>query len=134
MKNITELRIGNYINIHGGGDDTFYKPNQPRYLAVVTALDRTGFINWNILDKMPVYLHKSSEPILITVDWLLKLGFSKDPEINYRWYYKDNSLAYDVDDNRIRISDSWEWNKVLHVHQMQNLIYALTGKELIIIT
>ncbi len=69
-------------------------------------------------------------PIPLTEEWLIKFGLEKDTETDYRWFLED-WLAYDVDDNCIRIADSWEFGKLKYVHQLQNLYFALTGKELI---
>ncbi len=64
-------------------------------------------------------------PIPLTEEWLLKFGFRK-----YDMYY-------DVDDfYLIRLNDasfragSLSHLKMTHVHQLQNLYFALTGGEL----
>lgn len=100
--------------------------------------------NWvlkpNAMDGYNIGMFKVSEfkylkhfkPIPITEEWLLKMGFEKDGELGYRYYLLSKSLAYDLDDNCIRISDSWEWVKIYHVHQLQNLYFVLIGKELTI--
>ena len=67
--------------------------------------------------------------IPLTEKWLIDLGFRKDEETNYRWFMED-WLAYDLDDNCIRISDSWEFGKRKYVHELQNLFFAITGREL----
>jgi hypothetical protein len=76
-----------------------------------------------------VYWVKSYLPVEITEQWLIDFGFRKDEELNYRWYI-DDWLAYDLDDNCIRISDSWEFGKRKYVHELQNLYFAITGTEL----
>jgi len=75
------------------------------------------------------YWENSYLPIEIDEKWLTDLGFTKDEETNYRWFMED-WLAYDLDDNCIRISGSWEFGKRKYVHELQNLFFALTGKEL----
>ena len=75
------------------------------------------------------YWENSYLPVEITEQWLIDLGFRKDEETNYRWFMED-WLAYDLDDNCIRISDSWEFGKRRYVHELQNLFFAITGREL----
>ena len=70
------------------------------------------------------------QPIPLTEEWLLQLGFVKDTDIDYRYYHINGSLAYDLDDNCIRIDDTWEFGKRMFVHEIQNLYFALTGQEL----
>lgn len=65
------------------------------------------------------------EPIELTEEWLKILGFNRDDDTDYRWYIFDKSVAYDADDNCIRIADSWEFGKRKYVHQIQNLISEL---------
>jgi hypothetical protein len=66
----------------------------------------------------------------ITEQWLEKIGFIRDDDTSYRWFILDRSVAYDLDDNCIRISDSWEFGKRKYVHELQNLIFFLSGIEL----
>ena len=70
------------------------------------------------------------KPIEITEEWLEKLGFVRDDETSYRWFILDRTIAYDLDDNCIRVSDSWEFGKRKYVHELQNLYFALTQREL----
>lgn len=75
------------------------------------------------------YWENSYLPVEINEQWLIDFGFRKDEETNYRWFMED-WLAYDLDDNCIRISDSWEFGKKKYVHELQNLFFAITGREL----
>lgn len=71
---------------------------------------------------------KNVEPIELTEEWLINLGFEQDTEINYRWYHINGSLAYDLDDNCIRIDDTWKFGKRKYVHEMQNLFFCALAK------
>lgn len=42
-----------------------------------------------------------------------------------RWYHKELEIAYDVDDNYIRVGGSWEFGTRKFVHELQHLISAL---------
>jgi hypothetical protein len=70
------------------------------------------------------------QPIPLTEEWLIACGFTKDSDIDYRYYLIHGGLAYDLDDNSIRIDDTWEYGKRMFVHEIQNLYHALTGQEL----
>lgn len=109
MIQANELRVGNWIDL--GGQRNYYKVKDEEY----------GCLNLN--------------GIPITKDILLKCGFRKDEDISYRWYFDFGwavIIAYDLDDNCVRIGDSWDFSKVIYVHELQNLIFALTKTELTI--
>ena len=97
-----DLRIGNWF---------FYKGKD---------------VQWSIEDfaEWGKNIEKLIEPILITPEWLERFGFEKKP---IHW-----EGAIDL------MADGDEWNfesgyidiNIKYVHQLQNLYYALTGKEL----
>jgi hypothetical protein len=99
-----DLRIGNLT----------YNSKKELYIV--------SWINCNVKNKL--------FPVEITEKWLEKMGFVRDDDTSYRWFILDRSLAYDLDDNCIRISDSWEFGKRKYVHELQNLIFFLSGIEL----
>lgn len=99
-----ELRIGNLT----------YNSKKELYIV--------SWINCNVENKL--------FPVEITENWLEKMGFVRDDDTSYRWFILDRSVAYDLDDNCIRISDSWEFGKRKYVHELQNLIFFLSGIEL----
>jgi hypothetical protein len=77
------------------------------------------------------------EPIQITEKWLLKFGFKSD---DISWEYSKRLgnfyIMYDIEINSIYINDGSRYdgadipNEIKHVHQLQNLYFALTGQEL----
>jgi hypothetical protein len=76
------------------------------------------------------------KPVPLTEEWLLKFGFEID---SYGWYrLRDTSISrerilsglYFDSRNQLTISLSEFYIKVSHVHQLQNLYFALTGTEL----
>jgi hypothetical protein len=90
--------------------------------------------HWYQIGECTLFL-EDFKPIPLTEEWLIKMGFEKDENFSFRWhfYYNDYSvLTYDLDDNCVKIGDSWDFAKATYVHQMQNLTYALTNEELTI--
>lgn len=78
------------------------------------------------------------QPIPLTVEWMAKLGFDWNPQ-DKRYYVQIGNtlyLEYDTDFDCFIAPESWAgscpWNTVKHVHQLQNLYFALTGDELTI--
>jgi hypothetical protein len=70
------------------------------------------------------------KPIELSTEWLLKMGFVKDQETDYRWFLED-WLTFDDDDNTIKISDTWEFGSRYYVHQIQNLYHSVKCVELV---
>jgi hypothetical protein len=115
----TELRIGNYIN------EPLNENKDP-------------FVVWQIYheegnNKVNGYPITYFSPIPLTEEWLVKLGFNKT---EYTHIYDNGDYSFRLD----RLS-LWDYTgddgyciavKILHVHQLQNLYFALTGEELII--
>jgi hypothetical protein len=98
-----ELRIGNYIH----------------HLGRVMEVKKTYYVSL-ILDFC--------EPIPLTEEWLLKFGFEKSS-----YYYEIKGIAISLgEDGRTILNGCGEVNAkhCVYVHQLQNLYFALTGKEL----
>jgi hypothetical protein len=126
----SELRIGNLINSNGYCSYVYSiesaMPLQDKRYSdkVLITLFNGG------LSTIPI---DECEPIHLTEEWLLKFGFNYDSDIAL--YSKS---GYDVcinDDNSISyyLGEYGSWCKnITHVHQLQNLYFALTGEELII--
>lgn len=82
------------------------------------------------------------KPISLTEEWLLKFGFIKDDNGNYwidlQTHYLElvssNEHYYPVYVQVPEMSHEEEqrvsMNRIVYVHQLQNLYFALTGKEL----
>lgn len=109
----TELRIGNWVT--GISGQNFQVSN-------VTI----GHLDPDMLDDL---LFK---PIQLTEEWLLKFGFISDP---YNDTYIKGSFTLNCDKTRGKL-ELWPDNvtgKIIyikHVHQLQNIYFALTGEEL----
>lgn len=103
----TELRIGNWIKRNTQSDGF--------------QIDHHSF--WSC-ERNP----ENYKPIYLTEDWLEKFGFKTDDIIWVKdeiqiGHYK--SGFYLCSGTLLRLS-----KKIKYVHQLQNLYFALTGKEL----
>ncbi len=69
--------------------------------------------------------------VLLTEEWLEKFGFKY---IEGLWVKKDLSMGlkntdYDGDGNKWHFVIGYMLIEIKHVHQLQNLYFALTGEE-----
>lgn len=82
----------------------------------------------------PEQLSRVASPIEVNEDWLRAFGFTKSESMSFRWHYNyfklGELITYDLDDHCICIAGCWEFGARPYVHQLQNLVYALTGEEL----
>ena len=124
---VKELRIGNYVN-HTDNEDTWL-------MEVITVSAEGCHTECNgIFDFIEPNL---LEPIPLTEEWLVKFGFEIDfygGQGNVTYYAKKGKFKlYSIEDDK---SYQYDWTKnmftmIKHVHQLQNLYYSLTQKELI---
>lgn len=108
-----ELRLLNFVNYRGV--DIILYSNYELYKALV-----------NI---------KDIEPIPLTEEWLLKFGFDRHNNLffsNHDYFSYIELDAYGCDGlYGYCLSDERSiYHKLEHVHQLQNLYFALTGEEL----
>jgi hypothetical protein len=116
-----ELRIGNYVY------DTLGKVNKIDLEAITYIV------------KEP---HNQVKPIPLTEEWLLKFdmeftdGFSSSRKLYLNNYENDISkITYSPKEGLLRLSNGDTKGTLLiphikYVHQLQNIYFALTGKEL----
>lgn len=118
-----ELRIGNDINIGGSTIDTYqtFKPTK------VTINILKAIIEENI--DRPDAILSMFQPIPLTEEWLVKLGFKFNSDSNV--YSIDNFFIYTEAYNKIIITYDCLMRSIGYVHQLQNLYFALTGEELV---
>jgi len=107
----TELRIGNYYATDGGLD-------LPQNTSIV---ESNVFMNWEVNGCW-------AKPIPLTEEWLVKFGF----ENNSMNLDEEGFLHLDISfigGVNVYINDM-EYSHINHVHQLQNLYFALTGEEI----
>ena len=129
-----ELRIGNYV----------YDGNSE--LAQVSSIV-DGAINYELdygnLWTNEVCYFENINPIPITEEWLLKFGFSInkktcvhifefeiDDKVNFAVFLYDDEKEALFIKNSARSSKIIFKKRIDYVHQLQNLYFALTQKEL----
>ena len=122
--NIKELRIGNYLQAKGAG------------YVIPLGKKEEYQISSGTLHEWPSIPNDMKQPIPLTEQWMEKMGLEYVDD-NAQWLgielYGTLHLNIDVNNNKAVLSDLGEptvLHKLEYVHQLQNLYYALTGKEL----
>lgn len=110
-----ELRIGNWIRFHD-------KAPRPLREIQIEGIKRDRLKYRNSFESMYCYV----EGIPLTEEWLIKFGFEKQGMafINFSFVvdkWTEGQLMYGWMGGYIEIK---------HVHQLQNLYFVLTNKEL----
>jgi hypothetical protein len=122
MIDVKELRIGNYI----------YWDNPKKKNVVHTVRAVLEFS----LHTTPLAICgiEDFSPIPLTEQWLIDFGFEKGNDIMGDCFYIEQNN--NVNDFAIHLHDG-KYTDILNdlyidsVHQLQNLYFALTGKELV---
>ena len=118
-----ELRLGNFVNHNSFGVS-----------KIIGILENDLIVEYdgnNYWDDS-----KYSEPIELNEEWLQKLGFEKKAEHNFRLKVLTRSIIHAYTHGKVEIElgnmsgYSFGYPQVYYVHQLQNLYFALTGKEL----
>lgn len=119
-----ELRIGNEVNFFINGN---------MYQGAIYCIDYKTCTIGNNIDRYTVK-HEYIEPIPLTQEWLERFGFE------CVWSgtgdgttYKKGHVQLHGDHWPLHYCGSTDWvyyPKLEHVHQLQNLYFALTGQEL----
>jgi len=123
MIDIKELRIGNRV-ANGKGEWEVY------------AIDYVGEVYIKPVNEdsfLPFDMAYAIKPIPITEDWLLRCGFKKDKyggltistNTHTYMYSMKTKCLYNIDGFTASISKPFKY-----INQLQNLYFALTGKEL----
>lgn len=138
-----ELRIGNYVNLFDDGSfESVLRIDGENNRVMIHGEDYTD--TWNI---------SNTDPIPLTEEWLLKFGFEKWTwcddcafiplffgdslycrYYNDQWHIKRMKVGRDKEGVFGKTQGKYILPKgvIKHVHQLQNLYFSLTGKELTI--
>lgn len=119
-----ELRIGNFIELPGIGGGGEKIAGGLAYQAVAV----NSLIIQIAEEKGDDFAGRA---IPLTEEWLLRFGFQKVNHITNGVFYFHKLIKISVYPNgMVELRGSAGWAKVLYVHQLQNLYFALTGEEL----
>lgn len=120
-----ELRIGNWVT-----SDLEEIPFQIHGINVYE-----DSIECNVFNKEHGDFNIISlQPIPITEDWLIRLGFEKT-DLASKTYYENHKIRLNVGGKRSGYAlylHGWKGyaEGLKHIHKLQNLYFALTGHEL----
>lgn len=94
------------------------------------------FIENDFKHTIGPYEIEDFQPITLTEEWLIKLGFEKSKRTD-KCYEKGLNIVISMADNKFRfITGNFVCQIILkeleYVHQLQNLYFALTEQELTI--
>ena len=110
-----ELRIGNLVNV------SVIDQN-----VSVSAISKdTIRVNDNIL---AILKYDQIEPIVLTEKWMQKLGFKYSKM--YGWFENKDTFIKISKEFNLYFSYPRTYKELTFVHELQNLYFALTGKEL----
>lgn len=119
--NATELRLGNLVQYVDTKEPCTIYEIEHRFKKIY----RINDLNDN----------KNIEPIPITEEWLLKIGFKRVEWSSFAWYHEnDIDAIFQIELNSKGPLHIWDGAytdaSCQYIHQLQNLFFALTGKEL----
>lgn len=132
MINSLELRIGNYAY------DDFNEVHR------VECIKSNTFVKWDegdpgtvifskLDDRNNMYTCDEVNPIPLTENWLLKFG-AKKVGIEYKLKASALDITLRINSGHVycEFGNVYLGDRIKHVHQLQNLYFALCGKELLI--
>jgi hypothetical protein len=121
--NANELRIGNWVQI-----DNEQWSNLKGVKFQVASIEGYKSSLYNIRGIGFSQYNYNLEPIALTEEWLLEVGFISNP---YEDRYEKGTIHIECDKTK---GETYLWIEnmphIKYVHQLQNLYFALTGEEL----
>lgn len=137
MINAIELRLDNYLMVKKSNDAGYYRVQEiGGWIRRWDKKKKDG----SFVDERLITIYGGARdgevlpesvlrPIKLTTDILKKAGFDGDDSMNdYR--LNDFRVAFHIHDGVVE----WQGNRIYEfippLHQLQNLIFALTGEEL----
>ena len=121
MINANELRIGNLVFFNDQFIPIYEVKNES--VNFYLGLDHKGRIRYQA-----IYL-KGIEPIIITDELLLTFGFENMEKFPIRYVQRIKPDSLSEFEPCIVVGDLW-LTGIRYIHQLQNLYFSITGKEL----
>jgi len=140
-----EFRIGNYISLELAEDNTWYE-------CIVVGIEQNKIYYLPWLKLKPKADHLCSlycyvKPIKLTEEWLIKLGFTNMENICWQRYVQKKWVNFEngffffrvmkhsfawwfILEDEINTERGINMGDIQYVHELQNLYFVLTGKEL----
>lgn len=121
-----DLRIGNLV----------------KFIDYPSPIDVQGICESQVEDDVVIIISDCEEfnikdctGILMSIDWLKAFNFKQDEEIEYTWFIQANKqtrfmINYNVTSGEFYFNNSVFQTKIICVHDLQNLYFALTKTEL----
>lgn len=133
MVNVKDLMVGNFIKSPQG----IVEVHNVLTDSVIAKYDKRG---------MYIFYTTDIEPIPVTKEILEKIGFKEDTAIVkfYRYWDKEYRYKLDVDEGYTNSGKMWSVHidngdcatigsgEFTYVHELQNLVRVITGRELTI--
>lgn len=143
---VKDLRIGNYVSLNKKQRDELWINNEicaDKYYYSVDVIYGSGEIVLKLDAEDIDFDIKDIQPIPLTEEWLLKLGFEEkgdNKEESYFLLYGFHleNRANDKFSLNINKEDFGCWwidqylKELKYVHQLQNIFFCITGEELTI--
>lgn len=126
-----ELRVGNFVDFGHVGMNGWQE-----FAVVVGCVQNTIIIDDNRLPNYTELGGDEMKPIPLTEEWLERFGFTETNRITRVLDSEEVELIFDLAD-RFVIVDLGQGSQLSgiavdckYVHQLQNIYFTLTGKEL----
>ncbi len=129
---IQELRIGNLVKCKTSNDSAIYSVIQIDGFGLKVRLSHPRHTEFTPLDRI--------KPIPLTEEILLKCGFEKDDtgvdmfDPDYaEWYQMEFpviGILCQSSDKKYLFDENTDTLRIQYLHQLQNLVFDLTGEEL----
>ena len=134
-----ELRIGNYVTIDNKQSHPTISGQMGLVIGILERYEKlfpksTASISIQIGDNSFSQFNEYIEPIPLTEEWLVKLGFElfQDENDAFPSYHHKYSFVLDEKFQPSDVGFPIAHIEFKYVHQLQNLYFALTGEELTI--
>ena len=118
---ITELRMGNFLE----SKEENYLFRKGIISVSLSTLSKLNVYGCDILHEIPLTI------VFLTENGFIKIGggYSEKTDLSHE-YYSKNEVHVRVCENG-KITYQYPNFEIKYVHQMQNIYFSLTGKELV---